>query len=221
MKEDKARIETMSGFFTSRANGYDEHMLSEVEGCMEGYIKMAEILPQGVNDLLDLGCGTGLELEEIFKKYPTLNVTGIDITPAMLDKLKAKYPGKKLNLINADYFAFQYEREKYDAAISFQTMHHLSREDKLRLYRKILASLKPSCFYIESDYMLTDEAEELRLINESRKLRSENGIPESALCHIDIPLTVEHQVALFLKAGFGRAEAVWRKGNTTIIKAQK
>ncbi len=34
------QIEKMSDFFTSRVDGYDEHMLNEVEGCKDAYVKM-------------------------------------------------------------------------------------------------------------------------------------------------------------------------------------
>lgn len=63
-------IEQMSDFFTARAENYDEHMLKDVEGCREGYEKMAELLPKNTQIVLDLGCGTGLELDEIFKRIP-------------------------------------------------------------------------------------------------------------------------------------------------------
>ena len=39
-----AELETMRGFFAARLEGYDEHMLNEVEGCKEGYEKMAQII---------------------------------------------------------------------------------------------------------------------------------------------------------------------------------
>lgn len=54
-------------FFTARAEGYDQHMLEEVEGCSEGYSRMAQALPELLQDILDVGCGTGLELELIFQ----------------------------------------------------------------------------------------------------------------------------------------------------------
>ncbi len=146
-------IEQMSDFFTDRVDMYDEHMIKNVEGCKEGYIKMAELLPKEVNELLDLGCGTGLELDEIFKTKPFINVTGIDLTQAMLDKLKQKYPSKNLSLINANYFDYDFGISKYDAAVSFQTMHHFSHEDKLKLYIKIFNALKTNGQYIECDYM--------------------------------------------------------------------
>nr|DAD54383.1 TPA_exp: hypothetical protein CAETHG_RS19495 [Clostridium autoethanogenum DSM 10061] len=136
------KIEKMSDFFTTRVDGYDEHMLKDVEGCKDAYIKMVELLPKDIAELLDLGCGTGLELDEIFKNKPFINVTGINLTQAMLDKLKQKHPDKKMSLINASYFDYDFGTCKYDVAISFQTMHHFLHEDKIKLYSKIFDALK-------------------------------------------------------------------------------
>ena len=55
-------LESMSDFFTARVEGYDEHMLRDVEGCKEGYQRMAQLVPEDTKNLLDLGCGTGLEI---------------------------------------------------------------------------------------------------------------------------------------------------------------
>ena len=51
-------LEKMSDFFAARTEMYDEHMLCEVEGCKEGYKKMAGLVPSDCESLLDLGCGT-------------------------------------------------------------------------------------------------------------------------------------------------------------------
>jgi len=80
----------MSDFFTARVDEYDNHMINNVVGCKEGYIKMADLLPGTVVHLLDLGCGTGLELDEILKTHPNIKVTGVDLTKAMLDVLRQK-----------------------------------------------------------------------------------------------------------------------------------
>ncbi|MDE6133469.1 MAG: class I SAM-dependent methyltransferase, partial [Oscillospiraceae bacterium] len=117
-------MEKMDEFFAARVDGYDEHMLNEVEGCREAYGKIAEFLPENRSNLLDLGCGTGLELEGIFKRFPDISVTGIDLSKAMLEKLSEKYSDKNITLINGDYFRADLGRERFDTAISFQTMHH-------------------------------------------------------------------------------------------------
>lgn len=89
-------MEEMSAFFTRRVEGYDEHMLQNVAGCAEGYALLAQNLPDGAEDVLDLGCGTGLELDAMLAERPDLRVTGVDLTQAMLDELKKKHPEANL-----------------------------------------------------------------------------------------------------------------------------
>lgn len=215
------QIEKMSDFFTARVDGYDEHMINNVEGCKDGYAKMAELLPQGVDQLLDLGCGTGLELDEIFKKYPSINVTGIDLTQAMLDKLKLKHPDKNMVLINKSYFDYDFGTCKHDAAVSFQTMHHFSHDDKIKLYSKILNALKEGGQYIECDYMLEKQEDEDFYFNENKRIRKEYGIKDGEFYHYDTPCTISNQINMLLQAGFNNVKMNWREGNTTIIVAWK
>ena len=40
------KLERMDDFFAARTEGYDEHMLEEVEGCKEGYAEMARLVPK-------------------------------------------------------------------------------------------------------------------------------------------------------------------------------
>ena len=153
-------LEKMSEFFKARVEGYDNHMINNVTGCDEGYKKMSELLPKSIESLLDLGCGTGLELEEIFKTHQNLKVTGVDLTKAMLERLQEKYHDKNITLINASYFDYDFGVEKFDAVVSFQTMHHFSHNMKIKLYSRIYSALKPGGKYIECDYMVVEQAEE-------------------------------------------------------------
>ncbi len=215
------KLERMSDFFTARLNGYDEHMINDVEGCKEGYEKMASLVPFSAKTILDLGCGTGLELDEIFKVLPDVSVTGVDMTQAMLDKLQKKHPDKKLNLICGDYFKVDFEQNCFDCAVSFQTMHHFSHEMKTELYRKIYNSLKDNSFYIECDYMVTEQAEEDFYYAELSRMKKEQGLEENEFYHYDTPCTINNQIMLLKAAGFKSVEQVFRLENTTILVACK
>lgn len=171
-------LEKMSDFFTSRLDGYEEHMLNEVEGCKEGYVKMAKLLPRTTVNLLDLGCGTGLELDEIFKTHPYIRVTGIDLAKAMLDVLRAKHPDKDLTLIHGSYFDYDFGTDRFEAIISFQTLHHYSHGQKNQLYSKVYSALKPGGRYIECDYMVTEQEEEDFFFREYERIRKEQNIPD-------------------------------------------
>ena len=214
-------MEKMDEFFAARVDGYDEHMLNEVEGCREAYGKMAELVPNNTENLLDLGCGTGLELEGIFKRFPEISVMGIDLAKAMLKKLSEKYSDKNITLINGDYFSNDLGQNCFDTAISFQTMHHFSHEMKIGLYKKIHNSLKKGGVYIECDYMVETQEEENHWYSENDRIRKEMNIPENEFYHYDTPCTVENQIKMFKAADFANAEKVFRVENTTIIIAKK
>lgn len=214
------KLEEMSEFFNARLSEYDEHMLTCVEGCREGYALMAELVPPKAKTLLDLGCGTGLELGGIFGSIPEIEVTGIDLTKEMLEKLREKYPDKKLNLICGDYFTVPFG-VGFDCAVSFQTMHHFKKDKKLGLYKKIYSALAHEGIYIECDYMVLTQAEEDHWFSENDRIRKEQGIGEDEFYHYDTPCTVDNQKALLEKAGFKKVETVFRQENTTMLVARK
>ena len=214
-------LEKMDDFFTARVNGYDEHMLTDVYGCSQAYRQMARLIPRSCRVLLDLGCGTGLELDEIWKRRPNIAVVGIDLTQAMLDKLKEKHPDKQTTLICGDYFTEDLGERRFDSAISFQTMHHFSHERKTELYRKIHRCLKDGGVYIECDYMVERQEEEDSHFAENARIREELKIPPDAFYHFDTPCTVINQVNMLRTAGFAFVDEVFRLGNTTILVAGK
>jgi tRNA (cmo5U34)-methyltransferase len=214
-------LEKMADFFAARVDEYDNHMMNDVVGCKEGYIKMAELLPETVVDLLDLGCGTGLELDEIFKIRLNIKVTGVDLSKAMLEVLKQKHPKKNLTLINANYFDYDFGIERFDAAISFQTMHHFSHEQKIKLYSRVYSALKPGGKYIECDYMVIEQKDEDFYFKESERIRKEQNIADGEFYHYDTPCTIDNQLKMLHLAKFEKVEMVWRLENTTIIIAEK
>jgi tRNA (cmo5U34)-methyltransferase len=213
-------LEKMGDFFNARIDGYEEHMLRNGNFI---YVRIAQRMPttKGIK-LLDLGCGTGLELDEIFKVNPTVQVTGIDLTESMLEKLRQKHAARKiqLHLIVADYFKYEFGTATFDIVLSMQTLHHFPRETKIGLYKKIYTALKPDGFYIESDYMAPDQAFEDFHIAESKRLRAEQGIKEGYY-HYDIPYTVENQVKMLRKAGFSSVTVIDREEKGALLEARK
>jgi ubiquinone/menaquinone biosynthesis C-methylase UbiE len=215
------KLEKMSDFFEARIDGYEAHMLNDIKGLKEGYRKLAELIPVNTAKILDLGCGTGLELVEIFMRFKHVSVVGIDLTQKMLDELKLKYGTRDIRLICGNYFDIGLGENTFDTVISCQTMHHFSRDEKVGLYRKICKALKPQGIYIELDYMVTEQAIEEELRAENARIRRGLIIPPGEFYHFDIPFTVENQIAMCKEAGFVSAEKVFRIENNTIIMAKK
>ncbi len=213
--------EPMSDFFRDRLEGYDAHMCEEVEGCRTVYEKIPALLPEGLTHLLDLGCGTGLELEGIFARFPVLNVSGIDLTGPMLSRIREKFPDKEICLIAGDYRRTKLGIPFFGAAVAVETLHHLTREEKAELFPRILGALKPNGVFVDADYMVRDKKEAERLLAEAEEARRRFGIPEGEAVHLDIPLTVEDEKALLREAGFSEVTEVFSEGNTVILLAKK
>ena len=215
------KLEPMDAFFAARVDTYDTHMLQNVEGCKEGYPLMASLLPDGCQTLLDLGCGTGLELDEILVRFPLLTVTGIDLSDTMLARLRQKHPDKDLTLLCGDYFATPFGSGQFDAAVSFETLHHFTKEKKLGLYQRLYAALRTNGRYIECDYMAQTQAQEDYFFAKAAQLRQEQGIPDDAYVHYDTPCSIENQIRLLYAAGFSKVEKVFELGGTVMLVAQK
>lgn len=217
------KLEEISSFFNNNAKDYEEHMMNNVDGANRFYVETAKLIPKvdGLN-LLDLGCGTGLELDEIFKINSTVKITGIDLSKNMLEKIKEKHSDKlnQINLIVDSYFDYDMGVCVFDGAVSVETLHHFTHEEKIRLYKKIFKSLKENGFYIETDYIAPNQEYEDYYFRENKRIRLELGIT-NGFYHYDTPCTVENQIQMLYKAGFKSVEKVWQYECTAILLAKK
>ncbi|MDD3242105.1 MAG: class I SAM-dependent methyltransferase [Eubacteriales bacterium] len=218
---EKKQLEEMASFFDARVDGYEDHMRAFVDGSQTYYESTAQALPEMDSPrILDLGCGTGLELDEIYKRFPRARVTGVDLSAGMLKKLSEKHADKDLELLQMSYFDYAPPKEAFDAAVSVQSLHHFTHEEKLPLYRAVWEGLKKGGCYVETDYMAADQAQEDEGFARCRALRQEQG-KETGFVHFDTPCTPENQAKALYKAGFRKVEKLWQEGNTVILKATK
>ena len=215
-------LEKMNEFFNKRLDGYDEHMMTNIESSDVFYPFTADCLPKTAGaKILDLGCGTGLELEHYFRLNPSAKITGIDLTESMLNALKNKFPEKELTLICGSYFDVPFDENTFDAAVSVESLHHFTKEEKIPLYRKLYKALKDGGCFILTDYFALTDEDEQAFRNELLRLKKEQGIDDNEFYHYDTPLTVEHETEALLEAGFSSVEVLNNWGATFTIKANK
>lgn len=213
-------LEKMDSFFNDRTEIYDEHQLTHVGDAREFLRFTAENLPMEMTArVLDLGCGTGLELEEYFALNPTAYVTGIDLSSGMLEKLREKFADRSIKTVLGSYFDVPFGVDKYDAAVSVESLHHFTADEKTPLYRKLCQALKPGGWFILTDFFAGSDEEEVRRRNELYRLKEEQGIKDGAFYHFDTPLTAEHEIACLREAGFASVEVLKKWGPTCAIKA--
>jgi ubiquinone/menaquinone biosynthesis C-methylase UbiE len=105
------------------------------------YRTIVPLLRTGLK-VLDVGCGTGALSKDIAERVgPTGSVTGIDITPSIIESGNEHFGNvKNLKLIHSDLFDFDTE-EKFDLIVSARTLQWLSNPSEAILRMKQL--LKP------------------------------------------------------------------------------
>ena len=215
-------LEKMGAFFDARLEGYEAHQLTTIDEAAQFYPFTARCLPQTPGArILDLGCGTGLELGYYFELVPTAKVTGVDLAPGMLDELRRKFPDKALTLVLGSYFDVPFGESAFDAAVSVESLHHFTQEEKIPLYAKLRKALKAGGYFILTDYFAADQAEESFRRAELQRLKREQNITDDEFYHFDTPLTVDHEKEALLAAGFADLTVLKNWGHTYILKASK
>ena len=215
-------LEKMSDFFNSRLDGYEAHQLHAIEQAETFYPLTAEYLPDKPRArVLDLGCGTGLELGYYFARNPTAEVTGIDLAGDMLTELRNKFPDRALNLIHGSYFTVPFGEGCYDAAVSVESLHHFTQAEKIPLYQKVYRALAEGGYLILTDYFAESDEQEAFFRGELLRLKAEQGIDDDEFYHYDTPLTVPHEAEALRQAGFVRVEELGRWGATRLLRAEK
>lgn len=209
--------EAMDVFFTARVGGYEAHMSIWTDA----YRRFARLLPKEPGAVLDLGVGTGLELDHIWALDPTIQVTGVDMSQAMLDVLARKHSDKDLTIVCEDYFRFDMGENKWDTVISFESFHHFLHDEKLALYRKICQGLKKGGSLILGDYIACCDEEEEILREAYLEKRKQFHIPDGQFIHLDIPMTLEHETGILHEAGFETISPVDSIAGATMLIATK
>eukprot|EP00026_Physarum_polycephalum_P022444 Phypoly_transcript_26524.p1 GENE.Phypoly_transcript_26524~~Phypoly_transcript_26524.p1 ORF type:complete len:162 (+),score=33.00 Phypoly_transcript_26524:66-488(+) len=93
-------------------------------------------------DILEVACGTGGGLKLCaFMKTPETNLTGVDLSPAMVEKIKVKIqnPSVKVEVGNAEQLTFADESfDRYYASLGLHLVN-----DASQMLREACRVLKP------------------------------------------------------------------------------
>jgi tRNA (cmo5U34)-methyltransferase len=203
--------EKMDSFFNARAPGYEEHM-KESDTYYADKIQFAEQfdVTNEYIKILDLGCGTGLEIEYILQRTPNAKFLCIDLAENMLELLKSKYKDvlNQIEIIKASYFDYDFGCSQYDYVVASATMHHWLHNQKLLLYKKIYDSLKPGGKFINDDYIVPEDKEK-EALEKYVQLRDSGVINDGEFYHVDIPFSVKTERKIFYDAGFQKVKIVY------------
>ncbi len=233
----KANI-TVHSAMADDYNLIEPHFRPESIARVEGIIKnIAE--KNKISNALDLGCGTGFMIN-ILKKYAS-NITGIDVTQPMLDKVDLS-GNAKIELINGDTGATILRENYYDIATAYTFLDHLY--DMMPTFNNCFKSLKsggifyadlsPNAFFWdeikkmsvdgkEYDSIITREI--LAVTKKDEEIEKQFGVHKEIFIkaefqkHVEGGLREENVKEQLLKVGFKEVKFIyhWFIGQAQLI----
>lgn len=220
----KEKIEEMASFFDARAEGYDQHMRDNIQNFSQYYQALAKPLEKRGDtfQLLDLGCGTGLEFPYLLEAAPQASIKGMDISEEMMREGAKEHRkfGKRIQWERGSYGSDPLGKSKYEVILSSMTMHHFFIHEKRKIYRKVFDAVKSGGIYIEGDYMVSPDAEVAALARYFEQAENCVGA-EIGKFHLDIPFTVEKQIMLLKSVGFESVRVIYRTTTNAVLVASK
>jgi len=183
---------------------YLELMHAEVQGYDELQEEVARAAAglTAAEDVLDLGTGTGETAERILALYPAARLTGVDTSPSMLAAARAKL-GAEPALIVAR-LEDPLPAGPYDLVCSALAVHHLDREGKRDLFRRVARVLRPAARFVLGDVVVPeDPAEAVTPLSEG----------------FDRPDSAADQLAWLEEAGF-EARVTWSLRDLAVFAAE-
>jgi len=178
--------------------------------------------------ILDIGSGTGLFSSFILKKYPNAKITMIDLSDDMMKIAKERFESyTDFHYIVADYSDYTFN-QKFDIIISSLSIHHLSHENKRKLYHKCYELLNCNGYFINADQVLSPsdyiESVNLNALHEFHK--------SSSLSQRDIEMAYERmkydnpaplfdQLQWLTDSGFAYVDCVYKYYQFCVLFAQK
>lgn len=112
--------------YVKLASDYDRRWPGYVATSTEETLRRMELRPE--DRLLDIGCGTGALLAAVRRREPRVQVTGIDLVPAMLSVARRRAGGHS-RLAAADAEQLPFPAGSFDVVVSASSFHHWSRPE--------------------------------------------------------------------------------------------
>ncbi len=134
---------------------YDDLLLQCLPNAGAFFGTVAEYLPAGEVDILELGCGTGWLTRTIREANPAARITAIDRSPAMIALARRKPGLDAVTFIEADIRA-PWPEGPFDIIAATQVLFALAPPDQEEILRRSAAALRPGGRLIVGDGFLPE-----------------------------------------------------------------
>jgi ubiquinone/menaquinone biosynthesis C-methylase UbiE len=124
--------------------------------------------------VLDIGCGTGTFVTMLKRRYPGIEVTGLDPDPKALARARHKAERAGLSVRFDQGFAdsLEYSDATFDAVLSSFMFHHLEGGNREKTLREVRRVLKPGGSFYLLDFEVSPSGHGLfNLFHSGERLR--------------------------------------------------
>ncbi|NKB69772.1 MAG: methyltransferase domain-containing protein [Candidatus Latescibacteria bacterium] len=206
-------VESLPQFFDGTAHVWDGVFGGTYRFLHESLAQQIPRTDEAIR-ILDIGCGTGLELAHIFARAPRARITGLDQAPRMLAELARKYQDRmdQIDLVEASCLDWPAGLAGFDFAVSILTMHHFPPRTKPGVYASIRSALGEGGVYIEADQSVPEEMERNNLKLFNHWIAPLPG-GEKGEWNYDVRLSATTNCRLIQEGGFSSCQVAWDDGD--------
>ncbi|HEY3115145.1 MAG TPA: class I SAM-dependent methyltransferase [Chloroflexota bacterium] len=196
---------------------------------------MTETLPfdrEAPIRVLDVGSGHGVVAAAVLEAFPKATAVGLDISEAMMEIGRERMSrfGDRFRYHLGDFADGSLPAdltEKFDVVVSARAIHHLTPENKQRLYANLFAVLaEGGCFY-DIDNMRPNEAFLQQLYRRGPDAVRPMGAPAvgtprpAGTPSREHPDPMEDQLGWLRAAGFQHVDCLWKQLGRSMIAGFK
>jgi tRNA (cmo5U34)-methyltransferase len=178
--------------------------------------------------ILDLGAGTGLLTQLLWKKHPQARFQLVDMAPEMLNIAKNRFSGQEsFEYINEDYLKYDFDG-LFDMIVSSLSIHHLNHSDIKSLYQKAYDHLNPGGLFLNADEVIApnSHSEEtyqenwLEVIQQANLEEDDKAVILERM-KFDNPATLEDNINWLKEAGFKDVDVYYKYYNFVVLYGRK
>ncbi len=226
--------------FDATASGYDRARRQLVPdfdgfyGALVGELSLSRGR-DGEFRVLDLGAGTGLSGALVSEAFPGARFTLVDASEEMLSRAEERFADEPLVAERFEFRVLDFAEEPlpkvpdgYEAVVSALAIHHLSGEDKKKLFGKVFDVLADGGIFVNGDQVLgpTPELEERYREVWLQQVR-ENGVAEKDLADSlsrmkeDRQDTLEEQLVWLRELSFEQVDCAYKNYRFAVYGGRK
>ena len=178
--------------------------------------------------VLDIGAGTGLFSKFVYERFEHFYFTLVDMSAEMLQVAKQRFKDLPNFAFEELDFSNQPFKGNYDIVISSLAIHHLTEEQKGRLYQNVYHILNPGGIFINADQVHARSPWFDRFYKENwkQKVYESDLSPEAIQAGFermkyDKFSSLELQLEMLTTLGFQEVDCIYKYYDFVVFSGQK